>query len=161
VTEFVNADTLAHGLSAFHPDGAAAEAGRVMLRRLDELARKRTSFAFESTLASVLLARRIVDWLDQGYLVHIVYLWLPDIELAAARVRLRVRSGGHDVPPATIRRRYARGRVSFFRRLMPMSTTWRLYDASVIGGPSLIAAGEGNAVRRILNPRLWKHARTT
>lgn len=53
VDEFVNADTLALGLSAFRPEAAAIEAGRVMLRRLETLTRTRTSFACESTLASV------------------------------------------------------------------------------------------------------------
>lgn len=33
VHEFVNADTLAQGLSAFRPEAAALEAARVMLRR--------------------------------------------------------------------------------------------------------------------------------
>lgn len=52
VREFVNADVIARGLSAFDPDGAAIAAGRVMLARLDELAHQRESFAFETTLAS-------------------------------------------------------------------------------------------------------------
>ena len=57
--EFVNADTLAQGLSAFRPEAAAIEAARVMLKRFDALARARRSFACESTLASVTLASRL------------------------------------------------------------------------------------------------------
>jgi predicted ATPase len=38
VVEFVNADVIARGLSAFSAASADAEAGRIMLRRLDELA---------------------------------------------------------------------------------------------------------------------------
>ncbi len=38
ITEFVNADTIAEGLSAFAPETAAFDAGRVMLNRLSELA---------------------------------------------------------------------------------------------------------------------------
>ena len=38
VDEFVNADAIAQGLSAFAPDRVAIEAGRVMLHRLTELA---------------------------------------------------------------------------------------------------------------------------
>ncbi len=34
VTEFVNADTIAHGLSAFKPEGTAFYAGRIMLERI-------------------------------------------------------------------------------------------------------------------------------
>lgn len=52
VNEFVNADVIARGLSAFDPEGVAIAAGRVMLARLHELAEQRVSFAFETTLAS-------------------------------------------------------------------------------------------------------------
>lgn len=50
VTEFVDADVIARGLSGFAPEGTAMAAGRVMLRRLRELARRRLSFAFETTI---------------------------------------------------------------------------------------------------------------
>lgn len=59
VNEFVNADVIAHDLSATDPDGAAIAAGRVMLARLRELAGRRVSFAFETTLAS----RTFAPWL--------------------------------------------------------------------------------------------------
>jgi predicted ABC-type ATPase len=36
VPDFVNADQIAAGLSAYNPEGAAFEAGRIMLRRLQE-----------------------------------------------------------------------------------------------------------------------------
>jgi predicted ABC-type ATPase len=52
VTEFVNADQIAQGLSAFSPETVAIEAGRLMLARLDELVRRRETSAFETTLAS-------------------------------------------------------------------------------------------------------------
>ncbi|MBV9171993.1 MAG: hypothetical protein JOZ81_18115 [Chloroflexi bacterium] len=56
VREYVNADPIAQGLSAFNPDTVALAAGRLMLARLDELARERVRFAFE-TMARV--ARRV------------------------------------------------------------------------------------------------------
>lgn len=52
VHEFVNADEIARGLSAFHPEGAAMAAGRAMLTRFHELTKERRNVAFESTLAS-------------------------------------------------------------------------------------------------------------
>jgi len=47
------------GLSAFAPERVAVEAGRILLRRLDELARAQASFAFETTLAS----RSFAPWI--------------------------------------------------------------------------------------------------
>lgn len=52
IDEFVNADVIASGLSAFAPDSAAITAGRIMLVRLRELAGQGVDFAFETTLAS-------------------------------------------------------------------------------------------------------------
>jgi predicted ABC-type ATPase len=42
------------------------------------------------------------------YRIVLVYVALKDPELHIERVRLRVSQGGHDIPDADIRRRYAR-----------------------------------------------------
>lgn len=52
VDHFVNADTIAAGLSAFAPEKAAIQAGRAMLDRMHQLASDGENFAFETTLAS-------------------------------------------------------------------------------------------------------------
>ena len=52
VSEFVNADQIALGLSAFKPEAVAISAGRVMMDRIKTLARSRVDFAFETTLSS-------------------------------------------------------------------------------------------------------------
>jgi predicted ABC-type ATPase len=93
VNEFVNADVIARGLSAFDPDAAALAAGRVMLTRLRELAAQRTSFAFETTLASRTFAPWLRDLAASGYDVHLFFLWLSSADLAIARVADRVRNG--------------------------------------------------------------------
>jgi predicted ABC-type ATPase len=69
-SEFVNADTLAQGLSAFRPEDVAVEAGRLVLKRLDALEAQRKSFAFEATLASQTLARRLEGLQKQSYCIH-------------------------------------------------------------------------------------------
>lgn len=59
ISTFVNADTIALGLSGLSPSTAAFEAGRVMLQRLKQLAKDRKDFAFETTLAS----RSFAPWI--------------------------------------------------------------------------------------------------
>src|SRR5947209_11952925 len=76
VREYVNADPIAAGLSAFAPESVAIAAGRVMLARIDELARQRISFGFETTLASRSFAPWLRLRLADGYAVHLVFLWL-------------------------------------------------------------------------------------
>ena len=49
--EFVNADEIARGISPFNPEGAAVAAARLLLGRINGLARSGESFAFETTCA--------------------------------------------------------------------------------------------------------------
>lgn len=159
VMEFVNPDIIAQGLSAFASERAALSAGRIMLTRLRELARQRVNFAFETTLAS----RRFAPWLDDlrrsGYLVHLLFLWLPSADLAVERVAVRVRAGGHAVPEATVRRRYSAGLWNFFALYQPLAHTWRFYDASRAAPPRLIAMGEGSQVTRVADTPAWARIR--
>lgn len=161
VTEFVNADTIARGLSGFDPDAAAISAGRVMLARLDELERSRTSFAFETTLASRSFAARIERLRAAGYHVHVVFLWLPDTGVAIARVRERVRRGGHDVPAATIRRRFVRGLVNFFDLYAPLGERWFLYDSAQALQPSLVAQRTRAGKTQIVDEATWRIVQRT
>jgi predicted ABC-type ATPase len=104
------------------------------------------------------LAAHLARWRKAGYRIHVVFLWLPSAELALRRVRARVQAGGHSVPDETVRRRFERGRLRFFSAYIPLADHWRLYDASVLTGPRLIATGRRAAHRRILKRELWRHA---
>jgi predicted ABC-type ATPase len=156
VNEFVNADVIAQGLSGFEPERAGLAAGRIMLARLRELARQRSSFAFETTLASRSFAPWIADLMRTGYQFHLVFLWLPHPDLAVARVAARVRDGGHDVPEETIRRRYEAGLSNFFRLYQPMASTWKFCDDSGAPVTKLIAAGEFGLVSSVANQPTWE-----
>jgi len=146
--EFVNADLIAGGLSPFSAETAAMEAGRIMLKRIEELASSRRDFAFETTLAGrgyLSLFRRLKR---KGYKVHLLYLWLPGVELAVQRVRDRVRRGGHNVPEGDIRRRFGRGLKNLFSEYRPLLDTWTILDNSG-GSPRLIAHERGNSLKII------------
>ena len=148
IAEFVNADVIAAGISAFSPEGAAIEAGRIMLRRLHQLADEGKDFAFETTLAS----RSFAPWIarlrrERNYRFHLAYLWLPDPELAVSRVGERIRAGGHAVPPDDIRRRYRRGIANFFAIYRPIADSWELHDNSTAPSKLIAAQGTSGAVR--------------
>src|SRR5207253_2236464 len=115
VFESTSTRSIAAGLSAFAPDSVAFAAGRVMLARIDELARQRISFGFETTLASRSFAPWLRLRLAGGYAVHLLFLWLASPELALALVARRVELGGHSVPDDVIRRRYTAGVVELLR----------------------------------------------
>jgi predicted ABC-type ATPase len=155
ITEFVNADVIAAGLSGFAPENAGFEAGRIMLRRLDALAAAGADFAFETTLASRHFARWITDLRrDRGYRFHLVYLWLPDVEQNIRRVSGRVRHGGHSVPEDVIRRRYASGLANFFELYVPIADSWALYDNS--SRAKLVAKRELDGTEEIHDTEAWR-----
>jgi len=157
VTEFVNADTIAQGLSAFNPEKAAFHAGRVMLVRLQQLADDRENFAFETTLSS----KTFAPWLNRlktdGYVFHLFFLWLPSPEFAIARVAERVSMGGHFVPDDTVRRRYHSGLHNFFTRYMPIADTWHVFDNSRESEPQLIATNDRETGIFVKNQSVWEH----
>lgn len=125
---FVNADLIAAGLSPFRPEAAALRAGRVMLEEIAGHVARRTSFAFETTLAGRSYATAIPGWQALGYHVKLFFLGLSHPDFAVARVAERVRQGGHDVPEAIVRRRFVAGRRNFEHLYRPLVDAWMLYD---------------------------------
>ncbi len=158
VNEFVNADVIARGLSAFDPESVSITAGRVMLARLHELAERRESFAFETTLASRSFAPWLRDLGACGYEIHMLFLWLPSADFAVERVAQRVRSGGHDVPADAVRRRYRAGLRNFFSLYEPIAMTWALYDSSG-PEPRLVADRLESQPLRVYDEGVWASAR--
>lgn len=151
---FVNADAIASGLSAFAPESVARQAGRVMIRRLKELLLEGADFAFETTLASRTFAPFLRRCRTCGYRVTVVYVWLQSAELAIERVSLRVRSGGHDVPEATVRRRYEAGWRNFLSLYRPIADEWQVYDNSAVGA-TLVARSRGGGEPDVILPARW------
>jgi predicted ABC-type ATPase len=155
VRTFVNADEIARGLSGFAPGRAAIAAGHIMVDRMWELIDARSDFAFETTLAGRGTERVVQRCRASAYDIHLVYLWLASAEIAHARVRARVETGGHDVPEAVIRRRLRRGLHAFVHRLRPLVTRWRVYDANGGGVQPIVAEGEGRDTPRVMAPESW------
>jgi predicted ABC-type ATPase len=139
VDEFVNADTIARGLSAIEPERVAIEAGRIMLKRLRELARKRVSFAFETTLASQTFAPWLGALQEDGYRTSLTFLSLPGPELAVERVRTRIASGGHAVPDDVICRRFVRGIRNLMSLYILVVDDWVVYDNTRPREPLILA----------------------
>jgi predicted ABC-type ATPase len=127
---FINPDLIARGLSPFDPDAALAPAARLVLERIHESIRTKTDFAFETTLAGRSYATIIKRLPQSGYRVHMFYLWVPDPELALARIRDRVTKGGHNVPARDVRRRFRRTLANLFTLYRPLLDTLRVFDNS-------------------------------
>lgn len=138
---FINADLIAAGLSPFAPEAASIRAGRLMLEEMAACVRRGESFAFETTLSGLSYLHSISQWRAQGYHVALFFLALPSAEMAIARVSERVRQGGHGIPEAVIRRRFAAGLRNFDQYYKHGVSNWVKYDNSG-AQPALLEWGE-------------------
>ncbi len=154
VKEFVNADEIARGLSPFQPEKVSIEAGKIMLRRLQELLSQRADFAFETTLSTRSFVGFIKQAKEQEYIINLIYYWLDSVELAIERVKIRVSEGGHHIPTDTIIRRYHAGLKNFINLYKDKVDYWMLIDNSQTE-PELIAEGRISEEFQILNEQKW------
>lgn len=147
--EFVNSDEFAKALSPFEPEKAAIGASRFMVKKTRMLLDRRVDFGIETTLATRSLIKTIQRAREEGYHVTVIYMWLNSVDLAIERVAARVAAGGHNIPPATVRRRYYRGIKYFFEDYIPICDRWILADNS--NPPfSVIADGTNISIDEVL-----------
>jgi predicted ABC-type ATPase len=93
----------------------------------------------------------------RGYLFHLIFLWLPSPEMAVARVKERIMTGGHSVPEDVVRRRCIGGIRNFFEIYRPLADRWFFYDNAMASGPRLIAEGIHGSDEMVHDSGLWKH----
>jgi len=152
--EFINADEIARGLSPFHPEKSAIQAGKLMLRKIDDAIHAKKDFAFETTLATKTHNFVIKSAQSKRYLVTLVFFWLESTELAIQRVKNRVSEGGHNIPSDVISRRYERGLKNFFEVYEPMVNEWIFIDNSQIDY-QILAKKDLNQSIEIKNDSIW------
>lgn len=128
--EFVNADEIARGLSPFQPENVSIEAGRLMLKRIDELINSNQDFSFETTLSTKSFIKTIEEAKSKDYYITLIFFWLESIELAKDRVRKRVTEGGHNIESDVIERRYKAGIKNLFKLYVNKVDSLLIYDNS-------------------------------
>ncbi len=137
--DYYNPDEAAREIRTANPrlnqrqaNGLAWGKGRDLLRRaIDE----GKDFVFESTLGAHTIPAMLVEAAQKGAAVHVWFVGLDGVERHLARVRARVKRGGHDIPEADIRRRYETSRENLVW-LMPSLASLRIYDNSIDADPA-------------------------
>ena len=111
-----------------------------MLREMESCAKRRESFAFETTLSGLGYLARFRQWRSMGYEISLYFLALPNAETAILRVAARVKQGGHDIPESVIRRRFTAGLHNFENIYKPEVDRWIKFD-NVSDRPILVEWG--------------------
>lgn len=152
--EFVNADSIAAGLSPFNPESVAFEAGRIMLHRITQLVDEGVDFAFETTLATRSYVSLIKRAKQSGYDATLLFFWLSSPGLATERVAKRVSKGGHNIPVDVIERRYYRGIFNLLHLYIPICSNWMVINNMDVL-PDMIAQGGVNIDTLVRNTDIW------
>ena len=111
--------------------------------------------AFETTLATRGFVGLLTRLHAAGYGSHVVFLALPEPEIAIARVKERVARGGHDVAPDVIRRRFFRGLAAFFGTYRGLAGSWILMDNSSSGDPKIVASKAATGHETVIDVAPW------
>ena len=120
----------ASGCSVTEANATAWQEG---MRRLAAACERDQSYAFETTLGGRSVPARLID-AARTHAVLVWYCGLASPELHLARIRARVVAGGHDIPEAKVRERWAAS-VSNLIALLPHLSQARLFDNSATVAP--------------------------
>ncbi|HSX38344.1 MAG TPA: AAA family ATPase [Chlamydiales bacterium] len=128
--EFINADEIARGLAPKHPESMALTASKLMIKRLKELLEAKKNFVFETTASGTNYIKYLNAAKIEGYELSLTFLWLSAPEEAVRRVAQRVQQGGHNIPEASIIRRYYSGIKNIITKYLPLVDEALIIDSS-------------------------------
>jgi predicted ABC-type ATPase len=134
---FINADNIQRDELKDPSMVASYKAAEIAENRRQEHLTAGKSFVAESTFSHPSKLALIGDAKAAGFRVVMYHVSLRNANLSVARVKERVRSGGHGVPENKIRERYLRNQP-IIRDAVLLSDRAYIYDNSVLGkAPSL------------------------
>lgn len=128
--QFINSDTIATGLSPLDVERAAFQAGRIMLTAVKEAIEKGESFSFETTLSGKTWYPILKSAIENGYQVTVYFIYIDNVQENIKRIKSRFRSGGHFIPSETVRRRYPKTFINFWKIYRPLCSSWFIFDNS-------------------------------
>lgn len=124
--KFLNADEIAKSLSSQNPAEKKISAGKIFFQKLNEAVAQNKSLLIESTLSGRYLRKLFETWREQNYQIHIIFIFADSPEILIERIAERVKKGGHYVPDADVRRRFARGKQNFWNVYKDSVNSWSL-----------------------------------
>ena len=145
VSVYISADAIAERLVSKPEEMGSVkiQAGRRFIKEIQRLIQAGTDFIVEVTLAGKGFARTISQLKRAGYTVTIVFIFLKSPETSVARIRNRVKAGGHHVPTEDVIRRFYRSKHNFWHVYRNLVDRWSLFYNSG-DHPQEVAFGAGD-----------------
>ena len=125
--EFLNADEVAKEICPENIESVKIKAGKIVIKKLENLLNSQKSFAIETTLAGKNHIKTIQKAKKSGYYVVLIYSYLDNPVLCENRIKIRVLNGGHDIPQEDIIRRFYRSKENFWNLYKDLADEWNLF----------------------------------
>ena len=157
VSEYISADAIAEKLMASKQkefDEVRMEAGREFFDEIHRFIEAEKDFVVEVTLSGKGFQKIVSKLKRAGWTVTIVFLFLKSPETCIARVKNRVRAGGHHVPTEDVKRRFNRSKHNFWHIYKNLVDRWHLFYNSE-GNFHEVAAGKSDQLT-VTNETLFK-----
>jgi predicted ABC-type ATPase len=121
---YLCADSIAREFQQLDPVSQQIAAGREFLLRIEKQLATNQDFIIESTLSGRSLRTFLAKARAAGYSITIVFIYLNSADTCVARIKQRVRRGGHNVPEVDIRRRFPRSCANFWQMYREIADQW-------------------------------------
>lgn len=125
--DFLNADDVAKEICPDNIESVKIKAGKIVLKKLENLLDSRKSFAIETTLSGKNHIKTIQKAKELGYQVVLIYSYLDSPLLCENRIKIRVLNGGHNIPKDDIIRRFYRSKENFWDIYKDLADEWNLF----------------------------------
>lgn len=125
--EFLNADDVAKEICPNDIESVKIKAGKLVLKKLEDLFNSEKSFAIETTLAGKNHIKTIKKAKELDYQVILIYSYLDSPILCENRIKIRVLNGGHNIPKEDIQRRFYCSKENFWNIYKDLVDEWNLF----------------------------------
>ena len=132
----IDSDHIAMQINPQNPRLADIDAGRKAIGLFRFAIKQHIDFSMESTLSGNSIIQRMKTAKENGFYVHLNYIGVNSVEINLARVKARVKSGGHFIAEDVVKNRYQISLDNLFL-VLPYCDEIFIYDNSSIA-PELI-----------------------
>ena len=145
VSVYISTDAIAEQLVSTPEEFSKVriQDGRLFFNKIHQLIAADQDFVVEVTLAGKGFQRIISELKNVGYTMAIVFIFLKSPKTCIARVKNRVRAGGHHVPTDDIVRRFYRSKQNFWHIYKNQVDSWNLFYNSAEHFQE-VASGKGD-----------------
>lgn len=162
LTQWAASELLAPDTIIVDPDAIARDqqlerigAGRAATQIVSSAIARGADLLIETTFAGNNARRLMRTAARKGYDVRLLYIGTDDVAVNIRRIALRVESGGHDVPPSDVERRYARSLANLPDGIR-LAAEVGIFDNSIDDvAPTLVAYGAAEDLQQLVQFPSW------